>query len=267
MEQALILRIDGELTIDTQGVPVGYQIKTDLAKDVSENLQRRVRSWRFEPIVVDGKPVIAQTQIRVTLAARPTGNDYVVTVDNVTFPQTQGKIADASMASLVEVSHANHLTAPEYPRTALYASIEADVVVYIKLTPEGRVEQAFVPQVGLLNVRGKPAVLQEWAKLFEEQTLVATKRWRFNLSGGGTRPLAEDLIPSIAVPIHFRMADKHTDRQTGWIQEARTPMRQVPWVTTEPDAATIGVADLTAGELAPLAARFRLATPVAGSAL
>ena len=59
MQQALILRVDGELTIDPQGVPTDYQIKTELPQKLRDSLQQHVHSWRFEPVLVGGKPVLA----------------------------------------------------------------------------------------------------------------------------------------------------------------------------------------------------------------
>ena len=98
IEQALLLGVDGKLTIDQQGVPSGYEISTKLPQKLQDSLQQRVRSWRFEPVQVDGKPVIARTAMHVTLAALGTGADYRVGVDSVSFPQTQGQTPDASAA-------------------------------------------------------------------------------------------------------------------------------------------------------------------------
>ena len=274
MEQALILRVDGQLTIDALGVPTEYQIKTTLPQKLGDNLQRAVRTWRFEPVLIGGKPVVAHTQMRVTLAAQGSGDAYRIAVDNVTFPQIQGEATDTA-DDPVTIAYARRPTIV-YPHAALAAEIDADTLVYLHLSQEGRVKQVFVTQVALLNVRGKPADLRSATDVFERQVLSDVKDWRFRVDVDQVKlaalqssdPDAVAMAFTLRVPIHFRIEGSRIDDHTGWLQEARTPLRHAPWLPPDHDSVSVGVADVGADELAPASeGRFRLSVPVAGTAL
>ncbi len=84
-EAVLTLRVDGQLSIDAQGNVVEYQIRTKLEPQVEKLVRRAVPGWRFKPIHVDGKPVIAQSPMRITLSAVEIEQGYKVMVDNVVF--------------------------------------------------------------------------------------------------------------------------------------------------------------------------------------
>ncbi len=268
MQQALLLRVDGELSIDPQGVPVDYRIKTQLPQKLHDSLVQHVRTWRFEPVLIGGKPVLARTQMRVTLAAQGTGDDYRVAVDNVTFPQTQGVTPDANGNAEPPTSISYGRILPiHYPHDALQYGLEADVLLNLKLSAQGRVEQAFVEQTALLDVRGRPDALKDAARMFERAALFDITWWRFNVALHVLDPKPENL--TVRVPVHFslpRIADTRPN-PASWQQEVRTPKLRAPWLPPDPNQQSVGVADLAAGELAPAGSRFRLTAPVAGSLL
>lgn len=274
MEQALILHVDGQLTIDSQGVPTEYLIKTKLPQNLSDSLQRVVRSWHFEPVLVGGNPVVAQTQMRVTLSAHGVGADYRVAVDNATFPQTRGQATDAAESErpvTISVSKRNTI---EYPRAAIEHEIDADLVVYVKLTREGRVEQAFVAQTALLHVSGKPEVLGVATQIFEHQVLADVKNWRFKVVVNdaaltrlqATNPDDAASAFTASVPVEFRIQG-HVYHDSQWQQVVRTDRRKAPWLPAAHAVETIGAGDLASGELVPAANRFRLTAAVAGTVL
>lgn len=269
MQQALILRVDGDLTFDAQGVPVDYRIKTTLPQKLADSLQRHVRSWRFEPVLVDGKPVTAQTEMRVTLAAQRANDDYRVTVDDVAFPQTHGQAADESYISKdpTTISYGSKRVVIPYPMAALAYGLEAKVIVDVKLTPEGRVDQAVAEQTTLFNVRGTPKDLGNVAEIFEHQALTSIKPWRFNVVVHVPNPTAENL--TVRVPVHFSVVGTPgaRDDRTGWQSEVRTPRRRAPWLPTGPTTGSVGVADVADGKLAPADRRFRLTAQVTGTTL
>ncbi len=279
MEQALILHVDGTLTIDAQGVPTDYLIKTKLRQDVSDILQRQVRAWRFQPVMVGGKQVIAKTQMRVTLTAQDEGADSRLSVDNVTFPEIHGVVADteAHPDGAVSISFAK-ATPPEYPQEALAYGVEADALLYLLVTPDGKVAQSCVTQIALLNVKGSPRNLSAAANIFERAVLDTAKKWRFNvvvhdspfakLSSTTSTDAGTASIFTIRVPVMFRFGTK-TDTTSKWQQEMRTAKRAVPWLSPELNAASVGVADIDTAnsDPTPVASNFHLNTQVIGTTL
>lgn len=81
-EAVLTLRVDGELSIDPEGKVADYRIRTKLDPQLERLVRRAVPSWRFKPILVDGKPVIASSPMRITLSAEEMDQGYKVVVDN-----------------------------------------------------------------------------------------------------------------------------------------------------------------------------------------
>jgi hypothetical protein len=264
LQQALVMRVDGELSIDPQGVPIDYAIKTVLPQKLHDSLEQHVHSWRFVPVLIDGKPVLAETEMRVVLAAQGVGDAYRVTVDDVTFPQMQGQATDGDPKDPTDISYGKKLPI-NYPLEALqYGLLEASVMLDLKLTSEGQVEQAFVEQTALHNVEGKPRDLENVAQLFERAAVANMKSWRFNVVVNVLDPKPENL--TVRVPVHFSapgLAGAPTYR-TGWQQEVRTPRRRAPWLPTGPTTGSIGVAD---SKLAPADRRFRLTAQVTGTTL
>ncbi|MFI4970195.1 MAG: hypothetical protein ACHP7D_08300, partial [Lysobacterales bacterium] len=86
---------DGEVQIAPDGHVSDYLLKSKLSKPLTVLIDRAVRSWLFEPILVDGKPVIAKTAIHLRLEGVPTsGDNYAVKIVEINFgePKRTGNI-------------------------------------------------------------------------------------------------------------------------------------------------------------------------------
>ena len=62
----------GEIQIAPDGHVSDYELKTKLAPSVAQALDRAVRGWRFEPVLVDGRAVAAKT----TMIPKPTWRSH-----------------------------------------------------------------------------------------------------------------------------------------------------------------------------------------------
>lgn len=214
--------------------------------------------------------MLAQTQMRVTLAAQGGGSDFRVTIDNVTFPQEHGQLPDGAQGAEAPttISYSQKKLAIQYPLGALQYGLEANVVMDLLLTLDGHVEQAAIEQTALFNVKGKPELLAEAAQLFEHAALADVKSWRFSVTSRIPNPSNRDL--TVRVPVNFSVPDtgRHRDSNAAWEQIVRTRPRRAPWLPTDPLDQPAGVAEFADGNIAPVVhRRFRLSTPVAGSAL
>ncbi len=261
VESVLVNRVDGRITIDAQGVPIDYRIETELTDKVRALLDKAVRGWRFEPVLVDGKPVTAEARMRVTLAAHEQGDGLRVGVDNVIFP------TDADSANLSEVKVAKvRVMPPKYPGYAASLGVEGRVLLHLKISPEGRVEDMVAVQSSLANVAGKDELLGKLIAEFEEASLKAARNWRFRVDATGSSAEAEEGI-TFAIPVDYRMWDKKDQERGAWATEVRGPKRVAPWHGDKQHFQQVGVSDVSGNEMVYLGGGLRLATEVQGTFL
>lgn len=218
-----------------------------LGERVEQLLQRNVEQWRFEPVLVDGKPVIAKTRMQVQLLASPQGDDYVVKVDNVTFgaPESRGA-----------------LVLPLYPRRAVQASMEARVLVMFKLDATGDVVAVHAYQTSLSR-HASSLQAPGWRSRFEQASLAAISRWKFlpdeTIEGGSGSK-------TMIVPIHFQLGDPLGRAGARWGAYLPGPIVLAPW----PDADGVAQVDADAlgnGQAAALDSPFKLRSQVRGEVL
>lgn len=261
VESVLIARVDGRIVIDAQGVPIDYRIETELTDKVRALLDKAVRGWRFEPVLVDGKPVTAEARMRVTLVAREQGDGLRVGIDNVIFP------TDADSANLSEVKVAKlRVMPPKYPGYAASLGVEGRVLLHLKLSPDGRVEDVVAVQSSLANVAGKDELLGKLIAEFEEASLKAARNWRFEVDATGLSTEAGEDI-TFAMPVDYLMWDKKDQKQDAWVTEVRGPKRVAPWRDDKQHFQQVGVSDVSGNEMVYLGGGLRLATEVQGTNL
>lgn len=261
VESVLVARVEGRITIDAQGVPIDYRIETGLTDKVHALLDKAVRGWRFEPVLMNGKAVAAEARMRVTLVAREQGDGLRVGVDNVIFP------TDADSANLSEVKVAKlRVMPPKYPGYAASLGVEGRVLLHLKISPDGRVEDVVAVQSSLANVAGKDELLGKLIAEFEEASLKAARNWRFEVDAEGLSAEAEEGM-TFAMPVDYLMRGRKDDKSATWATEVRGPKRVAPWREDERRSQQVGVSDVSGGEMVNLGGGLRLAMEVQGTFL
>ena len=277
LEESILLRVDGTLNIDTQGVPVEYQIKTALPQNISDALQRRVRAWRFDPAQTDGKPTTIHTLMRITLATEKNDGKHPIRIDHVNFfhpdVPNQENATDTSDPVSISLEEGNGV---RYPYAGLSREINADVLVYAHVTPVGRVDKAFVSQVALLNITGRQNDLRDMAKVFEDEAVADVRGFRFRVAIDQTKlsalqasdPDSVESVFTVRFPVEFIMLGSASQSGTAWQQEVRTPIQLPPWLNPHEECGWPGVADLVAGDLLLVSTDCpHLTTPVVDTTL
>lgn len=292
-ESVLTLRVDGELAIDPQGHVQDYRIRTKLDPQIEKLVAKAVPSWRFVPITVNGKAVAARSPMRITLAATEVKGGYEVRVDNVVFrPDTkedyeaaqatirselerQGGAAAGAAGPLAKPRQfvsitAGKLTPPGYPVGLQKAGVEGVVLLNLRLKPDGKVADVFASQSSLLNVKGRPELLERARTLLEKNAATAAAKWTFGVDAKDMAALtASDL--TVRVPVEYRLSSggSRSDSLAGsWRHEFRGPNFPIPWLLGVEDEQTIGVSDLDSGEFLAGNSPFKLSDKrVIGSTL
>lgn len=265
----MTMRIDGELTIDTSGKVMAYDIATPLEPAVKQAVDRAVSAWRFSPVMLDGSAVRARTGMRVTLAARAVDAGYAISVDNVTFRDPPGatatKAAAAAMPEKVRISKSS-MTPPKYPIGVHRAGITGQVLLYLHLSMDGKPEDVVAYQSTLFNARGSDKAMQIAREQFEKEAVRAARGWRFKVD---TAASAEQLDPSdltVTVPILYRFA-ADPEAAGAWRIELRGERATVPWLLAEKDVRYAGVSDVDGDDVLPLSDAFEFIGDPVGKAL
>jgi hypothetical protein len=241
----------GEIEIGADGSVHDYRLKSKLNPAIAAIVDRNVRGWKFEPIVVDGKPVIGKTMMRLALSASPAGGDdeYRLKVENVWFGEP-------------ERPHA--MKPPKYPMNAVYARLGAKVILVLRLDADGNVVD-ILPEQTSLTASGREGVAEKWRREFEKASMAAAKQWKFDTT---ERVNGQPVGLSVRVPITYTLTDGHKSDVDGkWQAFVPGPLRPIPWVTPGTVAAQSDRDMLKDGDARPLNSRFKLKDHVIGTTL
>lgn len=273
-ESVMTMRVDGDLLIDTEGRVKEYSLRTALDPKLRQMLDKSIPAWRMTPVLLDGKPVSAKTPMRIVLVATEVPAGFEVRIENVVFApitpedykavrefqlaaREQGEIITAAgevprqPVSLTKDS----MRPPGYPVGLMRAEVEGMVLLTLRLNPDGTVADVMASQSSLLNVKGRPTLLDKARALLETESIRAAKRWKYKVDAAHPELLeAEDL--TVRVPVEFRMSD--TELAGTWRYEFRGPNLPVPWLLGKEGDQVVGVSDLANGDQVSGASPFRL---------
>ena len=261
-------RVDSMIEIGPEGRIVRYEPVTELKEPLATRLRTLADSFRFEPVQVDGRPVIARTRMRMHLVAEPAGDGQLkVSVEHVGFPDGEAPASDAPIAADSYVHGVARRTPISYPDAALRAGVSGRVLVALRLAPDGSVADAAVRESALFSVTGRERVLGPALAVLERGATEAVRRWRFDVRvPEGAVPSAENLTGLINV--EYLLDDHPRPRPGIWLHETRSAERAPPWLDPMlaerlPDMADVG----DGGHFGAAAPRIRLLTPAKGVAL
>jgi outer membrane biosynthesis protein TonB len=267
IEYLLSMSVEGTLLVDTDGSVREYALTTKVSPGLAEAIGKAVKSWRFEPVLIDGQLVRAAAKMHISLAATKTGQDYQVHVENAVFrpaDPASGKVPVAQSGSVEATGR--RMNPPRYPSAMLHAGIGGRVLVALHFSPEGKVLEVVPVQSMLFDTRGQDRMLSKAIEQFEDATLEAARRWRVAVSvkpGAATTAMDFTAYTTVDYVIGTHAVAEPAGE---WRLVARNARRSPPWLS-EVNAPNVGVADLASGETLPLSEALRLRSPVAGSAL
>ena len=262
-ETVMTKRIDGEIVIDPEGNVVSHSFASELEPAVRALLAKAVAQWKFHPYLANGIAVRARSKMRVTVAARQTGEDFQVSIDNVIFHDGKKGSADKAEEknsqdpSGIELSLARRTSPIHYPRYA----VNGMTVVAVRLKPDGSVDDIVATQTTFLNAKGEPEQFERARQAMEENATSAIRRWRFKVVvPPGVEPKPEQLTGTLLVNYVLRNRGDNPAKQVGtWRQETRSLNRSIPWMRDMRMAQVVHASDLDETlQMLPNASDFRL---------
>lgn len=253
--------VGGDIHIETDGSVSALQLRQEdkLPEGVVKLVRDNALQWRFEPIVVDGKPVRATTPMNLRVIARKLeGGSYEISLRGVSF-QKYDAVDPYSVTSIA-------MTPPRYPELAFRAGATGSVYLLVKVGRDGKVEDAFAEQVNLTFL-SRESDQRRFREVLAKNAVDAAKRWTFRVPAEGDS--ATQPYWNVRVPISYAMGDsrdnKRADTYGRWTSYVAGPRESAPWRTPDqntdasPDTLAEGgvyMADSNAGP--------RLLTPLQG---
>ncbi|MEP6939683.1 MAG: energy transducer TonB [Rudaea sp.] len=214
-------------------------------------VDKDVRGWRFEPILVDGVAVVAKTAMFLRIKAEPgTKDNYTLRIEDVRFGGPR---------------RADRTTPPHYPDEAVRSHVGAKVMVALRLDEDGNVADAQAYQTSLDARAGSEEQARHFRLLFERASLIAARHWHFDLS---EKLNGKPVGTSALVPVVYSLVEgrfPHSD-DGRWRSYLPGPVTPAPWMHQQV-ADNRSVDALAEGESLSLDSRFHLKSNVIGKAL
>jgi hypothetical protein len=249
--------VTGTVDIDDAGRVERYSLdkREALPPAVAALIDKHAPGWRFEPVVVGGKPVKARAKMSLRLVASKVGEDaFQVRIKS-------GVFGDDAPATREEQVTAGRMRPPEYPPDAYRVGVQGIVYLILRVGHDGKVEDAVAEQVNL-TVVGTEEQMRRGREVLAGAALKAARRWQFVPPAIGSEADAE--FWSVRVPVEFTLSDRNTARQEehgGWETYIPGPRQTAPWLYEELNASD-SPDSYAAGGVHAVGEGLRLVTPL-----
>lgn len=244
----------GEVQIAKDGHVSDYRLNSKLPDEVAKLVDKNVRSWMFEPILVDGQAVVAKTSMHLRLGAEPAPGEkgsYIMRIADVGFGEPQRN---------------SKMKPPHYPQEAIGARLGARVLLSLRLDESGNVIEAEPYQTSLAARTRSEHEAELWRRTFEKSSVEAAKQWHFDLAEAiNGKPIGTTVI----VPIEYFISESRVpgNRDGVWKGYIPGPVHPASWVHDGQLAENRDLSDLHDGNALSLDSRFKLKDSVIGKTL
>lgn len=254
-EGAMVLT--GTIDIGTEGQVEGFVLdqREKVEGQLAGFVERSVQTWRFQPVLRDGRAVRARTTVNIRLGAKPgPEGDDLVTLQAATFGSPNPESSD-------EVRPLK-LKPPAYPAAAYNRGGKGEVMLVLQIGRDGKVMDVVAEQVNM-HVVGDETQMKALRRVLAQQSINAARRWTFIAPSTGEHQ--DDPHWTIRVPVRFSFGDDKADQYGQWTVYIPGPRERAPWRTGDQDEQDFGgllkqgrvyMADVSQGP--------RLLTPLGG---
>ena len=218
-------------------------------------IANNVPRWKFEPTLLDGKPVAAEAEMSFRVVAKPIGDDnFSISINGAEFGQ--GKRGE-SISSKKRVR-------PVYPPEAVHSLVSGTVYLLLRVGRQGQVVDAVSEQVNM-TVLGSDAELERWRQVLANSALRAARQWTFDPPTSGKGVDAEYWLAR--VPVNFNLHIDGMPRNGGygeWQEYVPGPRQPVPWFDNKQMASSSADA-LPDGDIQQVDQGLHLTSPLNGT--
>ena len=250
--------VTGHVDIDRDGRAASHVLDQPdkLPPYVVELIARAVPSLRFEPVLVDGAPVIARAKMSVRLVATPAGDgegNMQLRIASAHFGEEYSETDRTSVRQ-------SNLRPPRYPMNIAQIGGKGTVYLLVKVGRDGKAADVVAEQVNLTALGNARQMEMIRATLSKTAVDNALKHWTFTPPEEGEAVDRDYWV--VRVPVDFRLSDDRDTAYGKWSAYHPGPQQRPVWAAPTPPGFSPDT--LVAGGMTPETSRFRLLTPIEG---
>lgn len=218
-ETQMITKIGGEISVEANGDVRMVSLKNVKDAKLEKYFIGIVKSWKFYPMEINGEPVAATSDFTFNLIATYNSDKSLreIEFNNVIIEPNALEIEIIKKSGF----KLGKKTQISYPKEALMTRADADVILAVEISSDGKVSNSAVYDIGLKNVDYGDSVAL--SRAFSNAALHGVRQWQW---------ASEELIKNKCingcvslVNIYFIM-----DGSGGWKRYQHIPQAPIPWV-------------------------------------
>lgn len=220
------LRLTGTIEVSKDGRVKDYAINKveQLPEVIVKFVDRNIDSWRFEPVILDGKPVaICNKMSMLVVAKKQDDGQYVMRMQAASFDPCKAEEGS-------EFAIKTLMPPPNYPMSAARKGVTGTVYLVLKVGRDGKVQDAIAEQVNLRIIDNEDR-MERYRGWFAESSLEAARKWEFIPPRLGDQAAAP--FWTVRVPVDFIMEGKSESRYGKWQTYVAGPRQRYPWAENE----------------------------------
>ena len=250
----LELDAGGDVEIAADGQVSDYHLNSKLSPAVAGLVERAVRNWKFEPVIIDGKAVRAKTSMRLTLSAEPLEKEqYAVRVESVDFGAPNAK--------------PGKVKPPHYPSDLVRARVGGKTVLNAKLDGEGKVVEVYPYQTSLDVRMRTEADAERYRKALERAAVASVKTWEFDLGETIDGKLRKETYVVLPMEFYVCAVPCRKPKEDEWKAFVPGPIHPAPWADATHLPTDAELASLKDGQARSIDSRIHLKDDVIGKTL
>lgn len=257
--------VTGKVAIEQDGTVSGWELdqRDKLPPGVVRLVDRAVPLWKFEPVLLDGKPTRGKARMSLLLVADPLEDGrFELSIrgghfgrDAMSPEERQQRGLNQDWISGLEMKP------PVYPSRAQNMGGEGTVYLLLRVGRQGTVEEVAVEQVNLRTV-GTEQQMQTMREVFAKSAMTAARAWTFRIPTQGEWAAADDW--TVRVPVNYRFIGSKDAGYGQWEAYVPGPRTPVPWRMESLEGFDIPPDALIAGEVHQVGTGLKLLTPLQG---
>lgn len=264
--------VTGRVTITLEGTVSDWTIdqRDKLPVAVADVIDAAAPGWRFEPILIDGKPAHGSASMSLLMVAeRLDARRFRATIRSGYFGREAVMVAarhsdgrsGASTPGESDQLSAIEMKPPEYPVQARYVGAHGVVYVVVRVDRTGRVQDAVAEMVNL-RVLGTEREMGQMRELLAKSALVAARKWTFQPPTRGEWAAQESW--AARVPVDYRFTDGGEPGYGRWEAYVPGPRNPIPWAMEGLEGFDIAPDALAAGVVHQVGTGLKLLGPLEG---
>lgn len=259
--------VTGHVLIDPDGSVSGWEIdqRGKLPAAVVELVEHSASSWRFDPVMVDGKARKARARMSLRVVAKRIEgdeDDYRITIRAGYFGEEAMTAEERKALALTDRVQANRMKPPTYPDVAWQSGVRGTVYLVLKINREGAVDDLVSEQVNL-KVVGSEQQMARMRGVLERSAISAARKWTFRVPTTGEA--ANSPYWAVRIPVDYKWEGDKASGYGEW--EAYVPgprQEKMPWHMESLEGFDIPPDALIAGEVYQVGGGLKLLTALSG---